>query len=234
MLMQCLIVSSSQKDGALAATLKSTIFARCAGKCFQKQSINIDNGVLVLKESLAASIVQTLYQNFRVRYAGKYFLIRNMTRNNGAIVYSDTLPAMAVFTRNAPRPNAKLVKRVTTQNAKLKVAPSNTTTIYSSRRIRRSCKNGCVQHACTLAVKGVAKSRPMQTGDPKDWHRGCGGPVQSANKNICNSTTRSTNECGRSSMTPTDESHLPVGQVSCCWYSLPDLAAQPPEFSSSA
>ena len=60
-------------------------------------------------------VVFVFLKDFSVRCAGKYFLAQNLKLDSGTIVWTETLPAMAVFIRNAPMPDAKLVKLATTQ-----------------------------------------------------------------------------------------------------------------------
>eukprot|EP00973_Karenia_brevis_P008133 1101431-Karenia_brevis.AAC.1 len=58
--MQCMIVFSVQEDGALVTTVKSTrsyFHARCAGRCFLRQTIVVHSGYIVCNETLAAEIV---------------------------------------------------------------------------------------------------------------------------------------------------------------------------------
>ena len=159
--MQFMIVFSVWEGGALATRRKIIRShysnADCAAKCSLILNIAMDSGTIVWSEELHAMLVYAMNKHFRARCARKYFFNQNMTKNSGTTVTSETLPANIVFARDAPIPNAKLVKHATTQNSKPSGAQRFSQANCNCHAMPTSWLPGNARDAFTHAAKCVGE-----------------------------------------------------------------------------
>ena len=145
----------------------------------------------------------SLLLKFSAKCADNCFLRENTHSLNGTIDISKTQSAMAVSTQHARIPSAKLVKRVTTDNAKLSSAQRFSQANYNCHAMPTSWLPGNARVACTHAAICVGKRILTLRGVRKACQQRTNGRAHNACKRSSGKTTRNINEqCGKSSTTP--------------------------------